>query len=195
MDELDVDLKRELSYSEVKGKRFHAARRLLQDDTSRWQMMQLALVMEATRYLTGWFMRRAKEVDHTCARPAIFDMAKPSTSPVHFCLQYLGTLLCGKGSRLILLWLSPLRESIQDWYDQCAEQVRAFRILLLTAAGQIRRRNRCEQWRIFLLADPLVDVAEKQAIVHEFVRSRVCCLPVGGLWQGLRKQSSQNTSC
>eukprot|EP00972_Heterocapsa_arctica_P105320 15519524-Heterocapsa_arctica.AAC.1 len=58
---LDEQLLRELTVSAVAGKRHESSKRFLQDAASRVSLQVLAIAIEVTRYLSGWFMRRARE--------------------------------------------------------------------------------------------------------------------------------------
>jgi hypothetical protein len=98
--DLDQQLQSYLCFKAVLGKRYHAARRFLTDPVKMLHLRLLCVTTEVTRYLSGWFMRRAREVDNPCRRPALVDMVSSTASPPLLALQYVGAMLRGMSSRL-----------------------------------------------------------------------------------------------
>ena len=59
---LDEELRRQITFSAVAGKRRATSKSLLNDMASRFLLQVVAITIEVTRYLSGWFMRRAWKV-------------------------------------------------------------------------------------------------------------------------------------
>ena len=179
--EIDVDMAREQSFRAVLGKRQVAAKELLRNPMMRLIMQMVAIVMEATRHLSGWFMRLAKETDDVGKLPGVFDMISPERSPVTASLQYYGSMIAGKTARLILFWAAAGFSSIDAWFEACPDQVRTLRRLLLAAASQVYHRlSRYMKWPLLLLM--LVDPRSMRLpsdLLQEFHNLRPCCLPAG----------------
>jgi hypothetical protein len=64
-EEADIDpqLQNDLFFSAVAGARYNAGCKFLLDLATRGAMVCLGIVLEPIRYLTAWWMRRAREID------------------------------------------------------------------------------------------------------------------------------------
>lgn len=89
---LDPALESDLTFSVMKGKRFKASLELLRDKERLATMWMFALAIEPLRYLSAWWMRRARETDRSPSRIPLFDMLLPECSPLQAARQYVATL-------------------------------------------------------------------------------------------------------
>ena len=124
----------------MKGKRFRASRELLTSNAMSRDLTYLAIVIEPIRYITGWFVRRAREQEDVCCSPPVLDMVNPAFSPIQFALQYFGSLLTGQPGRLRLVW-GTCSESYAQWCSECPQEVRRLRRLILAGAAGVYHRH------------------------------------------------------
>ena len=99
----DARLLEDVQFSMLKGQRYKASCQMLTDDVRMRTLLFLAIAIEPLRYLSGWWMRRAREADrHPCKMPAFLDILHPRASCLWIARQYLATLLhsCGGQGRL-----------------------------------------------------------------------------------------------
>ena len=180
--DVDNEMMQDVCFSAVLGKRYQATLRFLYDRAGQTTLRILVLPLEITRYFSAWFMRRGREVFDDRQVPAACDMARESCSPVILALQYASTLLCGRSSRLRLVFAPLACDSVQAWYEGFPDQVRLLRRLILVVAGSIHRRGKLyRSWAILLvgLADPRLSSEEKSALRAEFRQAHPCCIPAG----------------
>ena len=90
---LDAKLKEELHFAEMRGVRYKASRSLLNDPSRMRTMLFLAIAIEPLRYLSAWWMRRAREGDRRPNRIPLLDMLLKAASPMQVALQYAASLL------------------------------------------------------------------------------------------------------
>jgi len=185
-DDVDEELRRALNWSAVNGARFKASRAFLLDPLTQFKVRSLALVLEVTRYISGWFIRRAREVEAPCAQPALFDLLHEGYSPMQSSLQYLASMLAGVARRLVIIWHPRGCSSLQDWFDRCKQEVRKLRQLILHMSAGIYRRHvkSYRQHFAVAMADARKSMAARLAIATEYLRTSFCCLRCG-LWRRL----------
>ena len=76
-EQCDPALKQEREFSILKGKRYLSSRSFLADTPKTWTVLFVAIAIEGHRYLTSWWMRRARETDRTPARIPFLDALFP----------------------------------------------------------------------------------------------------------------------
>ena len=59
----DARLLEDVQFSMLKGQRYKASCQMLTDDVRMRTLLFLAIAIEPLRYLSGWWMRRAREAD------------------------------------------------------------------------------------------------------------------------------------
>lgn len=182
---LDPALESDLTFSVMKGKRFKASLELLRDKERLATMWMFALAIEPLRYLSAWWLRRARETDRSPSRIPLFDMLLPECSPLQAARQYVATLLHSDGGddRLVLLWRYFGFPSLTAWRAGRPAQIRTMRRFLLVVDASLFRRHvqtfRPLAWRILQLADPRVPNLAKDGIAAEWNGASVCCLTPG----------------
>ena len=119
----DMRLTLDLDLSAVTGTRYHAARKFLLDEATSWSLTVLGLALEPVRFLTAWWMRRARCED-VVERVASMDIQYPPTSPLICAAQYLASMLWGACPRLQMLWRPAGCASLDDWCTKFPEQMR-----------------------------------------------------------------------
>ena len=72
--DVDCELAHDIAYRHVAGTRYNAGRELLSSREYLMKMTILAVPLEAIRYLTGWFIRRAREEPSDREVPPLCDM-------------------------------------------------------------------------------------------------------------------------
>ena len=184
-DEVDAKLSEDLNFSVLKGKRYKVSCEFLSDGSRKRTLLHLAIAIEPTRYLSAWWMRRARETDRLPSRVPFLDMLFAPASPLQIALQYIATLLHSKGrqDRLALLWRYDDCDSYSQWCRAFPQNVRALRLLLFVVyAGMYRRHAltfKSLTWRLLQLSDPRLSDAEKEVIVGQFNGASPCCLAPG----------------
>lgn len=182
---VDDNLKADLSYSAVRGKRYKASVGLFKDSVRMLTLLFVAISIEALRFLSCWWMRRARETDRYPQRVPFLDMMYAPTSPLVVARQYLASLLWSDGGedRLQLVWRYQQFESYKAWCEGAPGQARELRRLILVTDASLYRRHsvmlRSMHWRLTMLADQRVDDCEKDEITMEFDSTNACCLPPG----------------
>ena len=107
-------------------------------------LLMLAIVLEAHRYLSDYWLLRARDVDHSADRVPLLDIMHWPTSVLIVSLQYLSSLLfsCGAG-RLKLLWMYQQFESFEEFCASMPGQIREFRRLTLVTFVGIAKFGAC----------------------------------------------------
>ena len=96
--DIDVKLKEDLSYAAMRGARYKASCLLFEDKPRMLTLQFLALGIEGLRYLSNWWMRRARETDRYNGRVPLFEILRGPTSPLIASMQYVASLLHSDGS-------------------------------------------------------------------------------------------------
>lgn len=104
IDDIDEELRKDVAFRAVAGKRYNASRAFLGEADSLLLMVRLCLVLEPLRCLSGFWMRAASDVEDPCRPPRLQDIVNPNYSVIVHSCQYLATLVAGRAPRLILLW-------------------------------------------------------------------------------------------
>jgi hypothetical protein len=94
----------EVAWHAVAGKRHGTTSKYLSDVTTVPLLTILAILKEASRFLTTAYLRCASSVQDPSALPRLFDFCTAEYSPVTIVQQYCSMLLRGLGRRLRLLW-------------------------------------------------------------------------------------------
>jgi hypothetical protein len=182
---MDAKLAEDLNFAALRGKRWQASVDLLGDAGRVRSLLFLTLAVEPLRYLSAWWMRRAREVDRRPDCIPLLDMLRPESSPLLVAQQYISTLLAaGPGAdRLQLVWRYQEFASYIDWCAALPQQVRELRRLLLCAAVGLHRRHAATfkrmTWRLVQLCDPRVAESDKDRLAQEWDASHACCLAPG----------------
>lgn len=104
-------------------------------------------------------------------------------SPVLAALQYMSSLLAGKGSRLILIFMQTGATNLEDWCEEFPTQAMQLRSsLTLGAAWIFERLHRPSMefpFRLAALGDANLPDAEAKVIVETFFKMSLCCTPWG----------------
>ena len=130
-----------LSFSAVNGRRFTSSLGFLDDASSPWMISLLAVVLEASRCLTFYWLGSLKKSLNRDKRCVLFEILDPSVSVVDGVLQHLAEMvmsITGHG-RLKLLW-SPY-PTCEDFCLSEPGKVRQLRRALLLMSGWIHRRQ------------------------------------------------------
>ena len=130
-----------LSFSAVNGRRFTSSLGFLDDASSPWMISLLAVVLEASRCLTFYWLGSLKKSLNRDKRCVLFEILDPSVSVVDGVLQHLAEMvmnITGHG-RLKLLW-SPY-PTYEDFCLSEPGKVRQLRRALLLMSGWIHRRQ------------------------------------------------------
>lgn len=145
-EQMDPQMLKDVAYRAVAGKRYQSARSLLTEETNVSRMLVLGIVLEGTRFLTAWFIRRAREVQACKSTPSIANMVDKGNSPVWVALQYTASLLRlapPTQMRLQLLW-RPLRcTTLEEWMDTKQQSFHDFR----RPGPQLHSRVASLKWR------------------------------------------------
>ena len=117
--DVDAKLYEDLEYSAMRGVRYRASCALLGDDGRMRTLLMLALAIEPLRFLSAWWMRRAREFDKHHDRIPFLDMMFAPASPLQVARQYISTLMCaiGDDDRRRLVWHSSGCNGYLDWCD------------------------------------------------------------------------------
>ena len=96
----EARLLEDVQFSILEVQRFKASCQMLTDDVRMRTLLFLAIAIEPLRYLSGWWMRRAREAHrHSCKMPAFLDILHPPASCLWIARQYLATLLHSRGGQ------------------------------------------------------------------------------------------------
>ena len=182
---MDAKLAEDLNFAALRGKRWQASVDLLGDADRVRSLLFLTLAVEPLRFLSAWWMRRAREIDRRPDCIPLLDMLRPESSPLLVAQQYISTLLAaGQGAdRLQLVWRYQGFDSYAEWFAALPLQVRELRRLLLCAAVGLHRRHAVTfkrmTWRLVQLCDPRVAEPDKDRLAQEWDASPACCLVPG----------------
>lgn len=155
----------------------------------------LALVDEAIRFMTFVFLGSSASFGSPLAKPILFKLANPTSSPLVAALQYLASLLFGTDSetRLQILFGSS-QPSIGDWERESPQEVRTLRRLALLTISWLQRRvgDRIAEppFSLVALGDPSAPESLHQRLVQEWDETHLCCLRPGFA----RKMKSKHVS-
>ena len=140
-DEEDVDpaLKSEIHWSAVNGKRAKNGLTLTGNPVLQFHVLVLAVVQEITRFLTYWHLHAGHNQNRQSLKaPPLLSVANPKYSPYVMVLQYLVSLLMGKGRSLLIC---RGFSNVRDWERANPEEVRTFRRICLFVSGWVYRRH------------------------------------------------------
>jgi hypothetical protein len=137
-----------------------------------------ALIMEASFFLTEWFLCRSSPIararERLYTRPSLMEFVLPSSSPITAVLQYYSALLQGRPGRLRILWGRGGFDSFDAWaaHPDNAGMLTIFRHAVTTASSWVHRRfvysSMGWPWRLASIADPHSSIADKRRLAHEF---------------------------
>ena len=148
-------------------------------------LLFMAIAIEAHRFLSAWWMRRARESDKYPKRVPFLDMMFAPTSPLVAARQYSSTLLCSDGGqdRLQIVWIYQEYSSYAEWCAHQPAQVRELRRMILVVESGLYRRHvamlKHLTWRLPMLIDPRVNEFQKLALMQEWDDTDACCMPPG----------------
>ena len=104
-------------------------------------------------------------------------------SPIIVVLQYLSTLLSGRGSRLLLLLRACGCKTWESFCEQCPSLVRDFRTAISSASSWVYRRHWIElrkaPWSLVALVDKRLPMDRRLACARKFMRKHSCCVRAG----------------
>ncbi|CAK0896531.1 unnamed protein product [Prorocentrum cordatum] len=183
MNDMDEQFRKDVAFAAVCGKRYKDSNDWLKDGATKITLVMLALMLEPLRYLTGFWMKAASDLEGPCRPPRLMDVVYPPFDPTLHALQYLGSMLSGNVSRLILVWRTAGCETFQMWCRQCKGQVRRLRRCCLLTACWLYRRHLLKYdrypWLLATLADTRRPEAEREAVASRFLNTQSCCLREG----------------
>lgn len=181
--DLDDQLRSDVQFRAVQGKRFAASCDFLRSAKHVLVLVRLCLVLEPIRFLTAFWLRRASECEDPCSQPPVFDMQHPRYSPLTLACQYLSGLLDRTAERLILLWRTSGHETVEAWFQHAPGEVRDFRRIVMVANCGIYRRHVCRYrsfpWLLCAIADERRPLSERRSIALLFTSASSCCLRPG----------------
>ena len=172
-----------IDFHTLAGKRYKRMVQMLQSPSERFQRVLLCISLEPLRHMHSTFLKFAHAAPDDEAWPLLMQELRLPSSKVVCMLQYVATLLCGKGSRLVLLEQLHRPFSSQDWVRECPEEALAVRARLLLIAGSLDRRHACNvdryPFKLYSLADARISPAEHESTIAHFWKTKPCCLPAG----------------
>ena len=157
----------------------------------------LAIVIEPHRFLSEWWLLRARDIDRHPDRVPVLDILHKPTSVLFVAQQYLASVLHGNGEgRVRLLWLYQNFETFAAFCSERPAQVREFRRLLLVMAVSIYKRHTrtFDEWDVIILqfVDGRVSESEKDTLGKAWDELRWCCARPG-IARQLRKHGVTST--
>ena len=120
----------EADWHKVRGNRSKRFLAYLGDKEALRSTLVLSVALEPLRFFVQWLLKSARETPSQ-DDPALVSLAYAPTSPVHAMLQYIGAVLAGQSSRLVLVYRSGGFASYLAWCAGSASEVRELRRLLL----------------------------------------------------------------
>ena len=183
-----------IDFLTLAGKRYNRMVQMLESPSERFQRVLLCISLEPLRHMHSTYLKFAHAAPDDEAWPLLMQELRLPSSKVVCVLQYLATLLCGKGSRLVLLEQLHRPFSSHDWVRECPEEALAVRARLLLIAASLDRRHACnvDRWpfKLYSLADARMSPAEHESIIAQFWKKQPCCLPAG-FARELRKTTTE----
>jgi hypothetical protein len=115
----DVTWVEEVHWRSVQGSRARTGTTMVQRPETKPMLLLLGIVMESSRLITSWMMKRSShshrfKPGRGNARNALSDFVDPSRSPITRVLQDHSKILTGAARRLLRLWL-PTASSFAQW--------------------------------------------------------------------------------
>lgn len=189
----DPDVIQENHYQALQGIRFSYLESRMTEATLE-MVTTLSIVQEGTRYLTGWWMRRAamkRRARRQCKGklPDVCDLVCVQTSPIVRVLQYFSELASGDAPRLQLLY-GRSHPSFEAWARSRPDALARLRRTLKTASAWLQyrhvRRVMCMPWLAAAVVDSRRSDNERRGIARE-----IKCLEREQLdqWFGLELQA------
>ena len=113
---IDPALVQDASFSAVAGTRYMQSLRFIANLLTTITLSIFAVVYEPVRFLTAYWLRRARETDE--ANHSMLDMLRRRTSALNSAAQYLSTLLfkAGESRRVMMIWRTTC-SSFVGWCD------------------------------------------------------------------------------
>lgn len=182
--DLDADLVAGLEWASTRSSRVNRGNRFFMDSANCSQVTMAGIVLEATRFLTAFFLHHQRAAIDKKDIPGLCELATARFSPVVVALQYLSRLLSGEcGGRLVLLLGPAGCDSVRSWCDRFREVSWKFRVLVTAAAAWIhdrfQRTSQAYPFKIAALGDPRLDAQEVACIAEDFKTKGGHCLPWG----------------
>ena len=151
------------------------------DCSTQGTLTAVAIVKEATRFVTAGFLRCARAYDDTRHLPRLCDYVTPCFSGITVVLQYLSLLLSGRGKRLALSFAAT-HSCLADWLSTSTGQRYGtlLRQALMTAASWTFARHgrifRKFPWRLAVIVDYRLPLAYRQQVFSEVTDGCELCL-------------------
>ena len=120
----------EADWHKVRGNRSKRFLAYLGDKEALRSTLVLSVALEPLRFFVQWLLKSARETPSQ-DDPALVSLAYAPTSPVHAMLQYIGAVLAGQSSRLVLVYRSGGFASYAAWCAGSGAELRELRRLLL----------------------------------------------------------------
>ncbi len=183
-----ADVPEELAWHEIAGARLLRFTRFLESDARRFHIVLLCVVLEPLRALHSCFMAAGSAPARPTEGPPLLNLIWERRSVVTKAMQWYGTLLSGKCSRLRLLWQTHDGcDSLAAWQRQYPEHARLLYRMVVFAAAWVQRRHGLyvlkqgqRRWPLSLFALGDARRASEHAVVaRDFMQMRPCCLPPG----------------
>ncbi|CAE7630253.1 unnamed protein product [Symbiodinium sp. CCMP2592] len=170
-----------IDFHTLAGKRYKRMVQMLQSPSERFQRVLLCITLEPLRHMHSTFLKFAHSAPDDEAWPLLMQELRLKSSKVVCVLQYLATLLCGKGSRMVTFQQPGLALAV--------------RARLLLIAGSLDRRHACnvdrQPFKLYSLADARISPAEHESTISQFWKTKPCCLPAG-FARELRKTTTED---
>ncbi len=134
--------------------------------------------------MTFVFLGSASSRGTFASSPILFKLANPRTSPLVASLQYLASLLFGKGEKTRLqILFSSSHASLEEWEQECTQDVRALRRMVLLTISWLQRRigDRIDEppFSLVALSDPKLPENLRQSIARRWDDTNPCCVRPG----------------
>ena len=120
----------EADWHKVRGNRSKRFLTYLGDKEALRSTVVLSVALEPLRFFVQWLLMSARETPSQ-DDPALVSLAYAPTSPVHAMLQYIGAVLAGQSSRLVLVYRSGGFATYAAWCAGSGAELRELRRLLL----------------------------------------------------------------
>ena len=120
----------EADWHKVRGNRSKRFLAYLGDKEALRSTLVLSVALEPLRFFVQWLLKSARETPSQ-DDPALVSLAYAPTSPVHAMLQYIGAVLAGQSSRLVLVYRSGGFATYAAWCAGSGAELRELRRLLL----------------------------------------------------------------
>jgi hypothetical protein len=175
------DLRQDVDWAQVFGKRVKEALSLLHSTDGRFSMLVLLVLMEPMRFFMQWVMNRSRlRKDKKRGVPPLFDLCWVEFSPLLLVRQYYSTLLNGDGIITRLIWQLYGCVSFDAWWRKFPLLAVRFRRLILVAEASFFRKiwkdYMTYPWQLCSVADLRIPLPHRLAAARRFLEMPICCL-------------------